>query len=76
VILYILLSGKPPFFGGSDKEILDSVQLGVFSISGNEWSAISAEAKDLVKQMLKYDPNERITAQAALNHEWIKKRVH
>ncbi len=76
VILYILLSGKPPFTGDTDKEILEAVQLGVFSFTSNEWQAISAEAKDLVKQMLKYNPNERITALGALNHEWIKKKVH
>ena len=76
VILFILLSGKPPFTGDNDKEIIDSVKTGIFSISGNEWAGISADAKDLVKQMLTYDPNLRISAQEALNHEWIKKKFH
>jgi calcium-dependent protein kinase len=56
VILFILLSGKPPFSGENDKEILDNVRSGIFSLSGNEWAGISSEAKDLVKQMLTYDP--------------------
>jgi calcium-dependent protein kinase len=76
VILYILLSGKPPFYGDDDKEILNSVKLGTYSLSGPEWKNISSEAKDLIKQMLTYDPAARITAERSLNHAWIKKKVH
>lgn len=76
VILYILLSGKPPFSGDSDKEILEAVGLGVFSMSGPEWQGVSNEAKDLIKQMLTFDPSQRITAHKALQHDWIKKKVH
>jgi calcium-dependent protein kinase len=52
-----LLSGRPPFSGDNDKEILDAVKLGVFSLASKEWSAISPEAKDLIKQMLTFEPN-------------------
>ncbi len=76
VILFILLSGRPPFSGDNDKEILDAVRSGVFSLASKEWTAISPEAKDLIKQMLTFEPNQRITALEALNHEWIKKKVH
>lgn len=74
VILFILLSGKPPFGGDNDKEILNNIRLGVFSFTGNEWANISNEAKDLIKLMLTYDPVQRITAEKALNHDWIKKK--
>lgn len=57
VILFILLSGKPPFGGDNDKEILDSVKTGMFTFSGKEWQDISQDAKDLIKAMLTYDPN-------------------
>ena len=33
---------------------------------------ISKEAIDLVKLMLKYDPEAWISAKDALNHPWIK----
>lgn len=52
VIMYILLSGKPPFYGEDDQEILNSVKRGNFSLTGSEWKNISSDAKDLIKQML------------------------
>ena len=76
VILFILLSGRPPFGGESDKEILESVKQGIFSFTGAEWKNVSEEAKSLIKQMLSYDPSQRINAQDALKHPWIKKQVH
>lgn len=32
--MYVLLSGKPPFSGNTDKEIIDKVELGVFEFFG------------------------------------------
>jgi calcium-dependent protein kinase len=75
VILYILLSGKPPFDGNDDKEIVNNVRIGTYSLSGPEWKNISAEAKDLIKKMLTYDIAQRISAESALKHPWIKKKV-
>lgn len=43
---------------------------------GNEFKNISGEAKDLIKKMLTFDMNSRITAEEALNHPWIKKKVN
>ena len=62
VILFILLSGKPPFSGDSDPDILNNVKKGIYSMSGNEWSSISQDAKDLVRLMLTFDPEFRISA--------------
>ena len=41
VILYILLSGKPPFDGKNDKEITQKVKKGVYHMSGQLWDGIS-----------------------------------
>jgi calcium-dependent protein kinase len=75
VILYILLSGKPPFDGNDDKEIVNSVRIGTYSLTGSEWKNITNDAKDLIKRMLTYDPALRITAEQAINHPWIKKKI-
>ena len=33
---------------------------------------MSDEAKDLVRKLLTYDPNKRMSALEAYNHPWIK----
>lgn len=73
VILYILLCGYPPFNGESDTEIMKAVKKGQFEFPEEEWTAISKEAKDLVKKMLTYDPKNRPNAIECLAHEWFKK---
>lgn len=76
VILYILLSGRPPFDGSDDREIVKSVKVGQYSLNGSEWKNVSKEALDLIKKMLTYDPNNRISAEQSLNHVWIKKKAN
>ena len=56
VIMYIMLSGMPPFDGDNDKEICKKVREGKYTITSEAWDEISDEAKDLVKKMLTYDP--------------------
>lgn len=75
VILYILLSGKPPFDGRDDREIVKRVKLGTYSLNGPEWKNLSKDGTDLIKKMLTYDPKQRISAEQALVHPWIKKKV-
>jgi calcium-dependent protein kinase len=76
VILYILLSGRPPFDGNDDREIVKNVKRGEYSVNIPEFKKISEEAKDFIRKMLTYDPSQRISAEEALNHTWIKKKVN
>jgi calcium-dependent protein kinase len=73
VILYMLLSGTPPFDGFDDQSILQKVKIGKYSLEGESWELISNEAKDLIKKMLTYSPEKRINAEDALKHKWFKK---
>lgn len=73
MILYILLCGYPPFNGANDKQIIQTVLSGQYTIDEPEWADVSDEAKDLVMQLLTYNPAERISAADALQHAWIKK---
>lgn len=75
VILYILLCGYPPFNGANDKQIIEAVMKGKYTLEEPEWDDISADAKDLVKRMLEYDPAKRISANDALQHKWIKENA-
>ena len=70
-ILFIQLSGYPPFNGPNDTEILKKVRSGKFSFSHKVWKKISPQAKDLISKMLTINYNERISAQQALKHDWM-----
>jgi len=71
VILYILLSGDPPFNGPNDNAIYNKVAQMKFSFPENKWKNISKEAKDLISHML-VPEKERFTASKVLEHDWFK----
>lgn len=72
VILYILLSGIPPFNGSNDDEILSSVMKGKYTLDIPELKSLSTAVKTLIRKMLTYNPRERISIEEALNDEWFK----
>ncbi|KAL3499280.1 hypothetical protein ACH5RR_038373 [Cinchona calisaya] len=72
VILYILLSGVPPFWGENEQGIFDAILRGHLDFSSEPWPSISSSAKDLVKKMLRADPKERLSAVEVLNHPWMR----
>lgn len=76
--MYILLSGKPPFDGVDDKEIIKRVKKGDIQVNTIEWKKKSRDSIDLLKKMMTKDPEKRISAMDALAHPWIRKlgRVH
>jgi len=73
VIMFILLSGKPPFDGNDDDEILKNVNKGKPSYTDDIWKKVSAEGKDLLRKLLEYKPKNRISAAECLGHPWFKK---
>ncbi|KAK4756115.1 hypothetical protein SAY87_009872 [Trapa incisa] len=71
VILYILLSGVPPFWAETEKGIFEEVLHGDLDFAADPWPSISESAKDLVRKMLVRDPSKRLTAHEVLCHPWI-----
>lgn len=69
VILYILLSGMPPF--DITENGMDVVAEANIQFDGNVWDTISQSAKELVLGLLTADPQRRIDIREACNHEWI-----
>lgn len=74
VVMYIMLSGKPPFGGRSNKEIIDNVLKGGYSLSSTVWNGISKIAKDLIAKLLDRQADMRLTAEEAYNHPWIQQQ--
>nr|GEV61980.1 calcium-dependent protein kinase 26-like [Tanacetum cinerariifolium] len=71
VILYILLSGVPPFWGETENDVFREILQGELDFSFDPWPVISESAKDLIKKMLLRDRCRRITAYEVLRHPWI-----
>ncbi|CAA7389020.1 unnamed protein product [Spirodela intermedia] len=72
VMLYILLSGVPPFWAESENGIFNAILRGHVDFTSDPWPNISSGAKDLVRKMLNSDPKQRLTAFQVLNHPWIR----
>lgn len=73
VLMYMMLSGMPPFYGANRKEVMTKIKKGKFSFKSKIWSLISKEAKDLIEKMLTYDPEKRPSCREVLNHPWFMK---
>ncbi|KAH9616728.1 hypothetical protein KSS87_014850, partial [Heliosperma pusillum] len=71
VILYILLSGVPPFWAETESGIFRQILHGKLDFDSEPWPSISDSAKDLIRKMLERDPKKRLTAYEALCHPWI-----
>lgn len=71
-ILFVLMCGEPPFGGESDEAILKRVRSGQYAFTSPEWASVTDDAKDLIQQLLKKDPRNRITSPKALQHRWVR----
>lgn len=70
VILYIILCGYPPFYGETNKEILEQVKKGKLDFTGPEWKDKSADILDLIRKMV-CESECRYSAQEVLAHKWM-----
>ncbi|KAM7518018.1 hypothetical protein LguiB_016980 [Lonicera macranthoides] len=71
VILYILLSGVPPFWAETEVGIFRQILQAKLDFESEPWPGISDSAKDLIRKMLTRNPKARITAHEVLCHPWI-----
>ncbi|XP_060048905.1 serine/threonine-protein kinase Chk2 isoform X2 [Erinaceus europaeus] len=73
VILFICLSGYPPFSEyKTHVSLKDQITSGKYNIIPEVWAEVSEKALDLVKKLLVVDPKARLTTEAALRHPWLQ----
>jgi len=72
VVLYELLSGELPCLFTSEESVVAYATDGV-SFSGSKWNHVSEAAKDLIRNLLVLEPEQRYTTQKALSCEWLSK---
>jgi len=71
VMMYVLLSGFPPFQGEYQAEVFDMIMKCEYSFDFPEFDVVSADAKELITKMLTLDPDSRPKPQELLEHPWF-----
>lgn len=72
VIIYILLSGYPPFYADSAPALFKKIMDVKYDFDDSVWDDISDSAKDLIRNLLVKDPSKRFTASHCLEHAWVR----
>jgi len=71
-MMHLLLRGYLPFDAGSMEGIRDRILYANVTFNHEDWEEISEPAKDLLKRLLKKNPEERIDLECAKNHKWFE----
>ncbi|KAL5211884.1 hypothetical protein ABZP36_022731 [Zizania latifolia] len=66
VILYILLSGIPPFWGKTKLKIFECIRSTQLRFPSDPWDKVSDSARELITEMLRRDPRRMLTAKQVL----------
>eukprot|EP00484_Ammonia_sp_Unknown_P022742 CAMPEP_0197027516 /NCGR_PEP_ID=MMETSP1384-20130603/7406_1 /TAXON_ID=29189 /ORGANISM="Ammonia sp." /LENGTH=516 /DNA_ID=CAMNT_0042456375 /DNA_START=124 /DNA_END=1674 /DNA_ORIENTATION=- len=69
VITYVLLTGRPPFWGRNNREILTKIIKAQI-----HWPTsvhLSQSCKHFLTCLLEQDPRKRLSATEALRHDWL-----
>ncbi|OMJ83266.1 hypothetical protein SteCoe_15854 [Stentor coeruleus] len=72
IILYIILSGRAPFYGKTSNEILIKNKECRLQFHDKYWREVSKDAVDMVLRLTDPDPNTRVSAEYALRHPWLQ----
>lgn len=69
VILYVMLSGAPPF---EEERLYEQIQEGRYEFDVPEFDAVSPEVKELIRNLMTVNPKARLTIQETLAHRWLR----
>ena len=68
VILFILLSGSPPFDVSAGFDAVANAKIIFYE---DQWKHVSRDARDLVMRLLEKDPRRRMSVRDACRHAWV-----
>lgn len=73
VVLYLMLSGMPPFRGADERAVFHSIIHDEPDFKGPAWRHVSSAAKEAIAAMLRKDPRKRPNASELLREfEWLE----
>ena len=71
VLMYILLSGVPPFYGDTEEEIFEKIKKCKYDFTPPPFKKVSKNCKDLIRRLLEPKKQYRIKAIEALRHPFF-----
>lgn len=74
-MVFLLVCGYPPFNGDSQERIFKKIKRGKFRFpKEGELGGVSLSdsVKNLITDLLQMDPKDRLTADKALEHPWVR----
>ena len=76
VMMYILLTGYPPFLGDNEEEVFQNILDKEINLNVPELKTVSDSCKDLINKLLNKDYKNRIKDEEALKHEFFKTGIN
>lgn len=56
VVMFIMLSGTPPFYHTDNFELFELIKTGSYKFDAPAWGSVSKEGKELITRLLQVDP--------------------
>ncbi len=72
VILYVMMTGVHPFPGKTQEEVFANISKCEYDRKILERQRCSEEIKELIKNLLKKNPDERLSIEEVLDHKWMQ----
>lgn len=69
VLLYVMVTGRLPFYGSNSDEVCNRIVNVVYKFPGD--AKVSKQCKDLITKMLVHDPQQRIKLHAVMTHPFV-----
>jgi serine/threonine protein kinase len=74
-LLFTLLVAYPPFYDDDQGSISDKIKRGLFEFLSPFWDTITDNAKDLISQLLRVNPSQRLRAHQIECHPWFSDKI-
>lgn len=71
VVLFVALSGSLPFVDTNRRGLLRKITKAEYIFDPKDWSGISKGARRFVRKLLRANPQDRMTAEQALEDPWL-----
>eukprot|EP00919_Chromeraceae_sp_WS-2016_P075064 GHVR01177611.1.p1 GENE.GHVR01177611.1~~GHVR01177611.1.p1 ORF type:complete len:474 (-),score=100.68 GHVR01177611.1:412-1794(-) len=68
VVLYVMLCAQPPFH---EEGLYESIASGAYDFTPHAFKHISSSAKDLIRRLMRVNPQQRMSIEQTLSHEWL-----